>query len=241
MRAVMKMLSNHKPLIQNITLNQGFTLIEVMVALLIFAIMSSVALIGLVSVLDTRNATDYRSARLAELQRAFIIIGRDFEQTINRPIINSYQEERLGFESLAGGEFIVEFTRGGWRNPLNLEDRSTLQRVAYAWVNDELQRVTWRVLDQASDAMPSIRTVLSGVNNIFVRYLDMDGQFYAIWPPETMQTNMNENVNTAEVEAGTETENANVVISYPLPIAVELTLDIVGQGTIRRVFRLPGD
>ena len=58
----------------------GFTLIELVVALAIFALLSVMAYSGLRLVLDARERTAQQAERLATLQLAFTVIGRDLEQ-----------------------------------------------------------------------------------------------------------------------------------------------------------------
>ncbi len=196
---------------------KGFTLIEVMLALLIFAIMATIAFSGLISTLTARNATDFYSEELAKLQLGMSIITRDVEQAINRPIIDNFGEERFGLESLFGSEFALEFTRAGWRNPLWWENRSTLQRVAYRLSNGNVERISWRVLDQARDSQASIRVLFTGVAGLQLQFMDISGNFYNEWPPL----------------------NVDPVFAKLFPLAVVMVIEFEEQGDLRRVFRLP--
>jgi general secretion pathway protein J len=76
-------------------------------------------------------------------------------------------------------------SRGGWANPAGFP-RGTVLRVAYAWEQDVLIRFHWPVADRTL-ATPPLRTeLMSGVNNLEVRFLDASGQWHFEWPPLDM-------------------------------------------------------
>src|SRR3546814_9545885 len=72
----------------------------------------------------------------------------DFQQVRNRPIRDNYGDVQPGL--LGADDAAVEFTRGGWRNPLS-QPRSTLERVGYQLKDNALHRSSWRILDRAQD------------------------------------------------------------------------------------------
>jgi general secretion pathway protein J len=194
----------------------GFTLIELLVALAIFAIMSVIAYGGLRSVLDARDRAATSADRLAELQLAFTIIGRDLEQAVDRPIRDEFGDAEPAME---GSEKNLEFTRGGWRNPAGLQ-RSEMQRVGYALEGEELQRWTWSVLDRAQNSEPRSTTLLAGVQEFSLRYLDPGREWRDFWP-----------TGQAAVPGADGT----------LPIAVEVSVTTERWGRITRLFRVvPG-
>ena len=106
----------------------GFTLLELLVSMGIFALMAAMAYGGLNAIIKERQATDKHAARLAHLQTSFLWLGRDIEQTINRKIRDEYGDSQLAMTSAGFGLFQLELTRGGWRNPAG-RTRSNLQRV----------------------------------------------------------------------------------------------------------------
>ncbi|WGM30524.1 prepilin-type N-terminal cleavage/methylation domain-containing protein [Brevundimonas sp. NIBR11] len=59
---------------------KGFTLIEVLLALGLFALIGVAGFILLNSVLRTQDATDTRLGRLAEIQRAMLVVSSDLDQ-----------------------------------------------------------------------------------------------------------------------------------------------------------------
>jgi general secretion pathway protein J len=64
----------------------GFTLVELLISLLLFALIS-LAGVGLVeTVIGVQDRTELRSDRLAEIQRALFLITADFEQLSAGPL-----------------------------------------------------------------------------------------------------------------------------------------------------------
>lgn len=140
----------------------GFTLLEMLIALGVFAViglMSSQILSGIVDLSD--NVRD-RSDRLAELQRAMFIISRDVEQMTRRPVRDAFGDPTA---AIVIGQPLIEFTRRGWQNPLR-SPRSELQRVAYIVVDDDLVREFWPLLDRGPDTEPIAQVLLPGVDDV---------------------------------------------------------------------------
>jgi len=189
---------------------KGFTLLELLVALLIFAVLAVMAYGGLQVVLDAQKRTETQSMRLAELQTFFAILSRDIEQMIDRGIRDNYGQAQA---SLVGDRSTLEFTRTGWRNPAGFT-RSNLQRVAYVLDDDKIFRYGWVVLDRAQNSAPIETALLDYVNEIEVRFLDQKLEWQSQWPVLSSGSNN---------PAG-------------LPRAVEIVVDIEGWGRINRLF-----
>ena len=193
----------------------GFTLLELLVALSIFAIVAVLAYGGLGTVLDLRILTEESAERLAELQKTYLIVQRDIEQLVPRTIRDEFGDEQAAI--IGAAQF--QLTRGGWRNPLN-NPRSNLQRVGYALEEQQLVRYSWLVLDRAQDSEPREQVLATGINSISVRYLDTDDSWQEQWPPEQVS-------------------GSGEPLSDELPRAVELTLEHEHYGEIRWLFQLP--
>ena len=69
-----------------ITKNKGFTLLEILIALFIFTILSMMLVKSLHSVIDLSSRTDQHATRLRQMQMALLILSRDIEQIVDRPI-----------------------------------------------------------------------------------------------------------------------------------------------------------
>lgn len=195
--------------------NKGFTLFELLVATSIFAIVSSMAYTGLMQVLDARAHTQRVEKRLAELQMAFLYLGRDVQHFINRPVRNEYGDEIAALKGGELGDYRLELTRTGRRNPARAQ-RSLLQRVAYMVEDEKLFRVSWSVLDRAQDTEPKRTLVLDKTENLEILFLQQDGEWVSDWPPEA---------------------GPGEVIGTPRAIAVNVKLRDMGQ--INRIYLLP--
>ena len=133
-------------------LTKGFTLVEVLVAIVVFAI------IGLASaaVVNTMMRTNEQSAAardaLTQLQQAMYLVEQDMRQAVSR--------------RTPRGDYYV---RAGWFNPGNLLPRSELQAVRY-FVNEdnELIREHFTYVDMAPSSEPTERVLLSGVESITI-------------------------------------------------------------------------
>ena len=157
----------------------GFTLLEVLVALSIFAIIGLGSHQLLSTVIRAKDATENSTKELVELQRAMMLLERDLTQIIDRPIRGAYGDP-LPSLMVATGDYDIEFSRGGWRNPRQF-NRSDIQRVAWLLNQDVLERHYWHVLDRAEDSEPQVQKVIEGVRDFRVSLLDDDNEATSSW------------------------------------------------------------
>lgn len=158
----------------------GFTLIEVVIALAIFAVIGVMAARLLTGMLTLHERTTERGARLTEVQRAMEILARDLQQLTHRGVRDELGDLRPAVE--VGGATPIEFTRMGWQNPLALP-RAELQRVAYAVEENALYRMFWPVLDRSPDSEPQVQRLLDDVESLTAHAIDTNGEAHAFWPP----------------------------------------------------------
>lgn len=195
---------------------RGFTLIELLVASAIFVVISAISYSGWYEIQQLKIGTEQRSQRLDELQRAWYWIAEDFEQTINRPVRDRLGTIHPAIQADQTNVSLIEFTRAGWVNPAAgiVPNRSTLQRVAYALEEQKLYRYHWYHLDRFDTDSKKRRLLISDVKAFSIRYMDFEN----IWRDNLPAQSLN---------------------SSPLPIAVELTVELGDLGKIRRVFSIP--
>lgn len=199
------------------TKHAGFTLLELIVVIAIFAVFSLMAYGGLDSVLKTRQQVELAQARLAQLQKAYLRLRNDLQQVRFRPARDGFGDLQPALR--ATDTAYLEFTRGGCRNPLNLP-RPSLERVAYRYEDGELIRMSWRVLDQSQDSKPVELVLLDGLEDVRWQYLDSQREWQIRWPPDSPDQQPAET---------------------PPPLAVELTLRTKDIGELRYLFRLGSD
>lgn len=157
----------------------GFTLVEVIVALGIFAILGLVTARIVGRVIDNFGIITERGERLVEVQRAMQVMQRDILQLSSRAIRDPLGDRRDPLIIQSDGT--LEFTRAGWQNPLNRE-RSTLQRVVYRLEGDVLFRAYFFTLDLTPESEPQVQEMLTGVENLEIQAVDASGNDYAFWP-----------------------------------------------------------
>ncbi|HVC38234.1 MAG TPA: type II secretion system minor pseudopilin GspJ, partial [Gammaproteobacteria bacterium] len=168
---------------------RGFTLVELLVAVAIFAVIAVLAYGGLDSVIHQREQTAGVMNRLRVVQQAFALMARDFGQLEPRPVRDPLGNTPLAaFVSTPQNLPPVVFTRGGWSNPL-ADVRSTEERVAYELDDDKLVRLSWPELDNPSQALPTKQELLTGVSAFDLRFMDSSGQWQTQWPPLNTDVN----------------------------------------------------
>ncbi len=196
---------------------RGFTLLEILVAVSIFGLISVMAYSGLGGVLRTREVTDIVAKRLAELESAVMILSRDLTQAINRPIRDEFGDTQSAFIGNENSPVLLQFTRGGVGNPLNLT-RSHLRRVAYFLEEGKLQRASWPRLDRSSQVELDRVDLVQDLESVKLRFMTMNHKYVNQWPPR-------------QARSGKPTD---------LPLGVEITLELKDWGSVTRLFRLPG-
>ncbi|MGL4859761.1 MAG: type II secretion system minor pseudopilin GspJ [Enterobacteriaceae bacterium] len=188
----------------------GFTLLEVLLALLIFAGLSFSAYEVLHGALRNEEVMRTKSAQLSALQYTMELIEQDFTQIVSRPTTGRNGLSDLVSVSMEGGEGndSVLMIRANWFNPADLLPRSQLLRCGYRVRDGILQRITYPNIDQLGAETPPARSLLNHVTLFQMRFL-YRGQWQRGW-------------------------------SYKgaLPDAVEITLDVASVGRIQRIIML---
>lgn len=188
--------------------HRGFTLIEVIVAIGIFALLGAGTYKVVSGMSASRERVELHSERIAEVVRAVRIIDDDMRQLADRKIRDGSSEvlPAVKADVFSGGDdsAVVEFSRIGRRNPL-LAKRSETVRVAYyyqdEWEEAEenqksekkedqedksgvLVRAVWPVLDRPDDDLEMDRQLLlGGIEKISMEYLDSENIWRDSWPP----------------------------------------------------------
>lgn len=180
--------------------NQGFSLVELMIALAIFALLVTLAYQSVNLLLDAGRRVEAPQRELQELQRAMVIMERDFHQlALLRPANsgNPFSAGQAASNSIQQPEaegVLLEFTRGGnpdvaWQARDSALRRSTLQRVRYVWEDGRLLRQTWNLVDHVETAAPVSHVLLAGLSAApQLRFKqERGGSFVAALPRERQQ------------------------------------------------------
>lgn len=199
---------------------RGFTLLEVLVAVVIFGIISILAYGGYNQLIRQSEIVESSATRTRAIQSTVQRMAEDFEMLEPRPI-----REPLG-ETLepalrAGGtrvDTLLDLTRSGWTNPAGLT-RSTLQRVTYRLMDNKLERAYWNALDRTLTTEPTSAVLLDKVRTASFRFMDQNQTWHDQWPPLGY--------------SGPDAVRLR-------PIAVEVTLELEDWGKLVRLLEVSG-
>ena len=197
----------------------GFTLLELLVSVSVFAILSVMAYGGLSSVIENSQQTDVAMQRLQQVQLTMLKVSRDLSQITVRNIRDEYGNPNNYIMNGDGDSIFVEFTRNGLRTPADF-NRSHLQRVAYKLEDNTLTRLHWPQLDRAQEAQPYETVLLEQVESTEIRYLDSNNEWHDEWPPLNQDT-----------------QSGNTAVGLT---AIEFKLQLEDWGELVRIFRAAG-
>lgn len=156
----------------------GFTLLELIVAIVIFGVMSGIGYGGLRNVLDARAAIDARQTEFAELVTAVNLLQQDVENAVARSVRDEFGDDVPAMRGGIEGA-LLELTRytaaGPFRDP-----GVDLRRAEYGLEAGKLFRLRFNELDRYQGSVPQRRLLLANVVSTDFRFFDNDWTEY--WP-----------------------------------------------------------
>ncbi len=214
---------------------RGFTLIEVMVAISIFAVISAGIYHVLSAMVDVQGKVVKHAEALHEVQKAMWVISSDIEQIVMRDV-HAEADSRSPAMISDEDNYLLQFTRQGISNPL-LFNRSDMLRVAYslgarpeqddggvrgAGDSDEskgqhLLRTTWLALDRISSTKTLTQVLLRDVESVKIEFLLEENKWLSLWPEKQPDRRAH---------------------TRDLPIAIKITINAKNAGEIQRVFQI---
>lgn len=193
----------------------GFTLIEVLVAMAIFASLSLAAYQVLNQVQRSNALSAEREIRLSEVQRAIVMMDADFRQMALRHFRHNGDEP--GEQMLLWSDYLndsdskgVLFTRLGWHNPQQQFPRGEVAKVGYRLKDGVLERLYWRYPDTTVSEPAVVAPLLTQVESWSMRFY-AEGRWREEWES-----------------------------SQAIPAAVEVTLELQDYGQIQRIYLTTG-
>lgn len=194
----------------------GFTLLEMVIAIGIFAVIGAGSYATLSSTIETHRELTRRNGALGELQTTLAALERDIRFLAPRPVQDGFGDPEAALvmrpdDPLSQGE-LLRFTAytpsidpgAGWTVP---------RRIAWRFEDGDLVRVAWRVLDRDQDSDEQRHVLATGLIDAAVSVVD--------WSPESGIRVRSEWNNGAE-----------------LPSAIEITLTTGDGRQYRRVFEI---
>jgi general secretion pathway protein J len=155
----------------------GFTLVELLVALLIFGMLSAAGVALLSFSVRAQEAADTRLGQLGDLRRASALFAADVAQAAPRLHRDGAGASRPAF---IGGETALSLVRRGWEN-VGEERRSSLQKVEYRLAGGRLERIAYPLVD--GSAPLAAAAALDGVRQFRLRFRDRRGEWRTRWDP----------------------------------------------------------
>ena len=157
----------------------GITLLELLVVIAVFSIMSAAAYSGLQSSLKAEENFDAAMEELEAVQMSLAMFQRDVMQLSPRSARDAFGDSEAALVLVNGQELF--FTRGGNFSSLKL-DQTELTRVAWSLQEEQLIRSNWRRLDSTQGDRPLSAALLSNVTRLRIRVLDQDNRWHLDWP-----------------------------------------------------------
>lgn len=197
--------------------SRAFTLLEMVIAISIFAVIAAICYSALNNFLDARAHINEENEKIRQLQRVFVLLEQDLRYAVNRPVRNEYGDLEPAFlaatdDTLAEGERLRLTTL---RPAPTAAGGHQLTRVAWRLADGELFRVTWRVLDRDIDSPEYRRRLIGDVENIELSFASYDGEGGLV---------------SSDVWAG----------EQMLPAGVAVTVFLKDRPAYQRVFQLAG-
>ncbi len=195
--------------------HQGFTLLEILIALSVFVILATITSTAMHQAFETRARVNKGADRLSSLQIAMTLLQRDTEQATTRAIRSN--EMRL-FPAFTGQTHYLELTRHGIANPNSKEKRSTLQRVAFLCHGKQLLRRSWDSLDPINRKHYEDKVLLDELLKCQFAYLNHNLQVLPEWRENALKQNQRQE---------------------PLPKAIQLKITLNDWGKMSFLFIIP--
>ncbi len=198
---------------------RGFTLLEILVATVILAVMGLMAYRAVSEAQIAVSATGGHMDRLRQAQQAVHLLATDFRTLAPRAVRETIGDGlRAALLRDPNASSVVELSHGGWPNGAGTP-RGTVQRVTYRLEEGKLIREHWTVADPTLATPPVRRQLLDRVERIEIRYMNSGREWIEQWPPfnNTQDFGFRER-----------------------PLAVEITLVLSDYGELRRLVEVPG-
>ncbi|MGB2078497.1 MAG: type II secretion system minor pseudopilin GspJ, partial [Vibrio sp.] len=193
---------------------RGFSLIEVLIAISIFALLSLAGYQVLNQTQRSNQVSLEKTSRIQKLQQAVVMMDNDFNQMSGRAFVHEGESTQDLF--LLHGTQVIDsdkegilFIRLGWMNPEQAFPRGEVLKVGYRLRNDVLERVWWRYPDTPSGEPALVRPILDKVTDLSFRFYNG-----STWVNEWQEQGI-------------------------LPLAIEVNLNLEDYGDIKRVYALP--
>lgn len=189
----------------------GFTLIEIMVAVAIFAVIASIVGPALIQFLEIREKAGAKQEQLQGLQKTFLFMANDLRYASNRLGKDEFGDPAKATMAV-GDDSLMELTAS--YPDLNLGGIGVPRKVRWQLEDNVLQRIQSPVLDPDGDTRVLKQSLLNGVQDV--------------------------EIELSVVEEGRDNTSKKWDEQTRLPDKVTVTLTMENKTEYRRVFTMLG-
>lgn len=201
----------------NYNTQQAFTLLEIIIAMAISALIGVAAMTLLDDATIAHKNMQEQGNRYNQIERAWLFISNDIQQLAPRQFRDEFGDKKNNlFSDDQNGTTHLSFTRLGRRNPAGLA-RSNLEKLSYLVEEEKLKRISYAYPDGMNLEQGLNRTLLDDVENLDVNFFDGE-EWNDFWPVDTsIQTQQGNNKND-------------------LPVAIKISLQLKDIGLVERLY-----
>ncbi|BFM17711.1 GspJ family T2SS minor pseudopilin variant XcpW [Maricurvus nonylphenolicus] len=219
--------------------SDGFTLLEVLVALTLCGVITVLAYQSLQTASDSAARSEQSLTLVQKLDYTWGMLERDLQQAVSIPTpapeptdadptdeganadVAFWGRQPIAPPIEANRQQVIALSRQGWRNPLQRQ-RSELQRIHYLLLGDQLQRHA-QVMEKISTASEDSihQDLIDDIDALSIGFLPVNSKslqtdaWLEQWPPV----------------------GSKVVDGLPLAVRIDISHKTLGQ--VSRVFYLP--
>jgi len=162
---------------------RGFTLIEILSALLVLSLLALMSYRGLGAVLDAREHTRTETDKWRRVSAFLARFERDVQLASPRPVRSTTDTASGTSPAWRGEASATEQARLEFSRFAATEGVDTARRIAYRLnEKNEVELWLWPGLDIAPNTVPARHPVLAGVNTFELQYLNPALVWVNVWP-----------------------------------------------------------
>ena len=180
--------------------SRGFTLLELLVAIAVLAVVGALGYRGLNSVLDAEARLQAESRRWSDIALLFSQLSEDLTMAVGRTARDAADLTGPALLLTAGAATVVDAgsaMAGASANAPGTDAQmvvtrlgigegaaaqSAPRRVGYRLRDGTLEYLVWPDLDAAPGTTPAAYELLDGVADLRWQALDVDGRWDSVWP-----------------------------------------------------------
>ncbi len=163
------------------THREGFTLLEMLIALAIMATLSVLGYRALQAMTQSESRLAAEATRWRTLDRFFARLESDLREAVPRGARLGDARQPAWLATVDGdGNAVLAISRAG--PEFNVEPGSAGQRLAYRFREGVIEVLYWSSYDRARATEPQVYPLLADVARFRLTYLSKNGSWLGQWP-----------------------------------------------------------